>query len=69
MIGAADSLLVVLDNDQGIAQVSKLLQCLDQSRVISLVQSNGGLVQDVKYARQVRTDLRGQPDPLGFPTG
>ena len=68
-VGHPDGVLVVLDDDQGVAQVLEPDQGLDQPVVVSLVQPDRGLVQDVEDAHQPRADLGGQPDPLGLAPG
>src|SRR5262249_10982407 len=65
-IGGADRLLVVLDNDDGIAEVAQPLQGSQQSPVVTLVQSNRRLVQHIEHPREPRADLRSQPDTLAF---
>ena len=64
MIGGAHRLLVVLDDQDGVADVAQPLERADQLRVVALVQPDRGLVEDVQHADQGRADLRGQPDPL-----
>ena len=33
------------------------------------MQANRGLIEDVEHAHQLRPDLGGQPNPLGFAAG
>ena len=51
------------DND-GVPQVSKVLERPQQLVVVPLVKSDAGLVQNVADADQARTDLGRQTDPL-----
>ncbi len=66
VIGIADGVLVVLDHDHGVAEVAQTFERLEQTRVVTLVQSDRRLVQHVEHAGEPRTDLRGQPDALAF---
>ena len=49
-VGRADGVLVMLDDDERIAQVPQPLEGLDESGVVALVQADTGLVQDVEDA-------------------
>ena len=60
----ADRLLVVLDDQHGIAEVAQLFQGRQQPRIVPLVETDGGLVQDVEHTHEPAADLGGQPDPL-----
>ncbi len=66
MIGGADGLFVVLDDDHGIAEIAQALQRFQQLLVVALVQADGGLVQHIEHAGQARADLRGETDALAF---
>ena len=68
-IGGAHGILVVLDNDQGVAQIPQVLQRPQQLIVVPLVQTDGRLVQNIQHAHQGRTDLGGQPDTLALAAG
>ena len=66
VVGGADGLLVVLDDDDRVAQVPQPLQGPDEALVVALVQADGGLVEDVEHAHEAAADLAGQADPLGL---
>ena len=68
-VGDPDGLLVVLDDDQGVAEVLEPEQGLDQLLVVALVQADGRLVEDVEDADQAGADLGGEPDPLRLAAG
>ena len=68
-VGRADGLLVVLDDDEGVAQVAQPGEGFDEPAVVALVQADGRLVQDVEHADQAGPDLGGQPDPLRLAAG
>ena len=59
----------MLDNNHGIVVVTKFAQGINQAAVVSLVQSNARLIKDIKDIHELRTDLGGKADALGFPTG
>ena len=65
----SDGVLVVLDDDQGVAEVLEPDQRLDQPVVVALVQADRRLVEDVEDADQPGADLGGQPDPLRLAAG
>src|SRR5207244_10972968 len=60
----ANRLLVVLDDDQGVAQVTQAEQRVDQAPVVPLVKADRRLVEDVEHTHQLRADLRGQADAV-----
>jgi hypothetical protein len=68
-VGVLDGVLVVLDDDQRVAEVAQPLERLDQPAVVALVQPDRRLVEDVEHADQPRADLRRQPDPLRLAAG
>ena len=68
-VGGADGVLVVLDDDQRVAEVAQTDQGLDQPVVVALVQADARLVEHVEHPDQPGADLGGQPDPLGLAPG
>ena len=44
--------LVMLHYHQGVAQIPQMLQGLQQPAVVPLVQTNGGLVQDIQHPHE-----------------
>ncbi len=64
-----DGVLVVLDDDQRVAEVAQPDQRLDQPVVVALVQPDARLVEDVEHADQAGADLGRQPDPLRLAAG
>ena len=65
-VGHADGFFVVLDDDDGVAEVAQARQRREQPAIVALMKANRGLVEDVQHAGQARADLRGQPDALAF---
>ena len=67
VVGHPDRLLVVLDDDDGVAEIAQPGERGEQPAVVALVQADRRLVEHVEHAGEVRADLRGQPDALPFP--
>ncbi len=65
-VGRPDGVLVMLDDDQGVAEILQPDQGFDQPLVVSLVQPDGRLVQDVEDANETCADLRCEPNPLSL---
>ena len=63
-VGIPDHILVVFDDNHRITRIAQGLQTADQLNVVALMQPDAGLIQDIEYVDQFRTDLRSQPDPL-----
>ena len=64
VIGGANRVLVVLDDDDGVADVAQALERRDHLDVVLRVQADARLVEHVEHAHQARADLRRQPDAL-----
>ena len=50
VVGAPDGVLVVLDDEHGVAEVAQVAERAEQARVVALVQADRGLVEHVKHA-------------------
>ena len=66
VVGLADRVLVVLDDDHRVAEVAQVLERLEQAVVVALMQADRGLVEHVEHAGEARADLRGEPDALAL---
>ena len=69
VVGRADGVFVMLDDQYRVAQVTQVGEGGQQPVVVALVKADGGLVQHVHHAGQSGADLRGQPDALGLAAG
>ena len=69
VVGRAHRVLVVLDDDHGVAQPGQPAEGQQQPVVVARVQADRRLVQDIQHAHQPRADLAGQADPLGLAAG
>src|SRR5262249_54939712 len=52
-----------------VAACAQLLEGVEQDRVVAGVEADGGLVEDVADAAQIRAELCGQAYALAFATG
>ncbi len=68
-VGGADRVLVMLDDDDGVAEVAQAAQRREQAVIVLLVQADAGFVEDIQHARQAGADLAGEADPLAFAAG
>ena len=68
-VGMGDHLAVVLDQQQGVAQVAELLHGAEQAVIVAGMQPDGRLVEDIEHAAQPAADLGGQADALHFAAG
>ena len=66
IVGGQDRVLVMLDDDDRVAEVAQVLQRVEQAGIVALVQADRRLVEHVEHAGQARADLRGQPDALAL---
>ena len=69
VIGGADGVLVVLDDDHGVADVAQALERRDHLHVVLRMQPDARLVEHVEHAHQPRADLRRQADALRLAAG
>ena len=69
VVGVADGVFVVLDDEDGVAEVAEVFEGLDEALVVALVEADGGLVEDVEHAAEARADLGGEADALAFAAG
>src|SRR4051812_2523778 len=68
VIGTPDRILVMLDDQQRIALRSKPRERVEQDAVVTRMQADGRLIEDVAHPLQIGAELRGKPDPLRFAT-
>ena len=59
----------MLHHDEGVSDIAQALQRGDKALVIALVQTDGGLIQDIQDSRQTRTNLGGKANALCFTAG
>ncbi len=66
VIRAANGLFIVLDHQHGIAQITQIFQRRQQASVVAMMQADRRLIQHVKHAAQLRSNLRRQTNALPF---
>ena len=69
IVGGPHRILIVLHDDQGVAQVPQVLEGIQQHIIVPLVQADGRLVQDIQHAHEGGADLSCQPDALALAAG
>ena len=68
VVGGTDCILVVFDDDNGIADIAQALERLDQALVVTLMKTDRGLIQNIEHAHETRADLRCQANTLRLAT-
>src|SRR5687767_7776333 len=66
IIGLAHRLLVMLHDDDGIAEITKLLERREEAGVVALMQADRRLVEDIEHADEARPDLRRETNALSL---
>ena len=69
IVGSAHRVFIVLDHEDGVAQVTQALQALQEAIVVARMQADAGLVEDVQDADQAGADLAREANALGFAAG
>ena len=69
MVRGPHGLLIVFHHDYRVAAVAEFLQRVEQTPIVTGVQPDAGLVEDVGDAYQAGADLAGHADTLRFATG
>ena len=57
VIGSADGVFVVLNDDDGVAQIAQAQEAIQQAGVVALVQTDRRLIENVHHADQPGADL------------
>ena len=65
-VGGLHRVIVVFDNEHGIAQVAHPEHGADQAGLVALVQADAGLIQHIQHAHELAADLGGQPNTLAL---
>ena len=68
IISLAHCLLIVFYHDNRVAELTQMLERTDKLAVISLVQADARLIEDVKHACKRRAYLSRKSDSLRFTT-
>jgi len=68
IIRLANSLFVMLNDDDGISLIAKVFERGQKPVIIPLVQADAWLIQHIKHALKPGADLAGQANPLALAT-
>ena len=66
MIGVADRVFIMFNDDNGIAKVAQPLEGFKQAVIVALVQADAWFIKHIKYAGKAAANLARQPDALAF---
>ena len=69
MVGGADDGGVVLDDEDGVAEIAQGVEDADELGGVAGMQADGGLVQYIECADQARAERCGELDALRFAAG
>ena len=58
----------MLNHDQCISKITEMLECCEKFVIISLVQTDTWLIQNISHTHKTGTDLGSKTDSLCFPT-
>ena len=64
-----DGVLVVFDHDHRVPQVAETVQRVDETPVVTLVQTDARFVEHVQGPDETGTDLAGETYALGLAAG
>ena len=68
IIRLANSLFVMLNNDDGISLIAKVFERGQKPVIVPLVQADAWLIQHIKHALKPGADLAGKANPLALAT-
>src|SRR5690606_25622344 len=69
VVGMYNHVFIVLNNENGVADIPQILQRVYQALVVPLMQSDTRLVENIKHIDQLRAYLRGEAYTLRLSPG
>jgi len=69
VIGALHGLVIVFDDEEGVALVAEGVEGVEKGLIVPWVESDGGFVEHVEDATQVGAKLGGETNTLCFAAG
>ena len=69
VVGGADDVGVVLDDEDGVAEVAQGVEDADELGGVARMQADGGLVEYIERADEARAERCGELDALRFAAG
>ena len=64
VISSQHDVLIMLNNNDTVSNISQVFQCTNQLLIVSLMKADGWLIQNIGNALQLRSNLGCQPYPL-----
>ena len=64
VVGLPDRLFVMLHDDHRVAEIAQIDQSVEQPLIVALMQTDGGLIEDVHHPDQTGADLAREADAL-----
>jgi hypothetical protein len=52
VVGVTDGFFIVLDDEDGVAEVAESFEGVDEALIVALMEADGGLVEDVEDAAE-----------------
>src|SRR5260370_30104258 len=65
-IGAANGVFIVLDDEDGVAEIAQLFERAEKTSVVTGMEADAGLVENIENAAEARADLRSEAHAVGF---
>src|SRR3954470_679385 len=62
-------LAIMLDDDNGIAEIAQMLERFNQPVIITLVKPDTWLIENIEHSDKLSADLRCESNALRFATG
>ena len=69
IVGSQHHIFIMFNYYNRVPHITELLQRTDQSQIVTLVQSDTGFIQNIKYIHQLGTNLCSETNTLAFTTG
>ena len=65
-IGATNGVFVVLDDEDGVAEIAQMLERAEQTCIVAGMEPDARLIENVENAAKPGADLSGEADALRF---
>ncbi len=69
IVGGAEDVGIMLDDDDGVAEVAEIFEDADEANGVAGVEADGWLVEDIERADELRAEGCGELDALGLTAG
>ena len=68
-VGRLQDFAIMLDHDDGVAEITQLLECRQQPAVVTRMQSDRRFIEHIQHAGECPADLAGQANSLCLAAG